>query len=79
MKKYIILIILFISLNSCTGYNGMDFSKPVIISQCESSINGYTIYTGHTSWLSSFSLSTSYVFRDVTDKFNVGDTIKISK
>ena len=81
MKKYLILVILLFSLNSCwIGYNPADFSEPVIISRCQiSSVEGYTDYYGFTTYSPGTCLSLYYTFRDKTGKFNVGDTIKLVK
>lgn len=78
MKKFLILFVII--LQSCIGYNGMDNSESIIITQCEqSSLAGYSQYTGYTNWSSSMSLDSRFTFRDKTGKFNVGDTIKLTK
>ena len=76
MKK--ILIIFVIIFQSCIGYNGMDNSEPIIITECkQSDLNGYSQYTGYTNW--NMSLDDRFTFRDKTGKFNVGDTVKLVK
>lgn len=78
MKK--MLIIFVIIFQSCIGYNGMDSSEPIIITECEQSeLNGYSQYTGYTNWNPSLCLDRRFTFRDKTGKFNVGDTIKLVK
>ena len=81
MKKYFLLLLILISMNSCyIGYNPADFSTPVIINKCEqSSIEGYSNYYGYTLYELSASASREFCFRDMSEKFNVGDTIKIIK
>jgi len=81
MKKHFLLLLILMSMSSCwVGYNGADFSEPVIILRCEqSTIEGYSDYYGWSSYKPGFSESNQYTFRDKSGKFNVGDTIKIIK
>jgi len=82
MKKILFLLLLVISMNSCIGWAGADFTEPVIVTACELSYKsaGITDYycVGRFS-SSGFSLEDRFTFRDVTGKFNVGDTIQMIK
>jgi hypothetical protein len=60
------------------GYASMDNSKPIIIRDIETSDkNGFCWYYGDGA--ASTSLSSFFQFRDSCGKYNVGDTVKLTK
>ena len=79
MKKIILVFLITTILTSC-GYAPMDLSKPTTITEIEKYDESLCNYYGQGNVNMLFTLtSNQFKFRDSVGKFQVGDTITISK
>jgi len=78
MKKFLLLIMISISLFSC-GYSSLDADKGAIVTMIEKKNSTTCFYYGIGTQSTSFSVNSAYFCINTVGAYNVGDIIKLTK